>query len=119
MGTCKDKKAVSVKISRLSSTVPAAVIDEGISHDGRHAAVFDFFLTAHGCSRLKDLIIKRFFITGKGSARISRFRLPPLLQERRPVRGQDQRPRFPPGHIDEEFPVRQVAGELQEFFTVL
>ena len=92
---------------------PAAVIDEGIGHDRRHAAVFDFPFALQGLPGLEDLIVEGFFIPGKDSARIGRLGLPSFLQERRPVGGQDQGPRVFSRHVDEEFPVRQVAGELQ------
>lgn len=55
----------------------------------------------------------------KDRPRFGQFILPPLLQQRRPMSGQDQRPLTPSGHVDEELPVRQVAGKLQQLFTIL
>ena len=55
----------------------------------------------------------------KNRPRFGRLILPPLLQKRRPMSGQDQRPLTPAGHVDEELPVRQVAGKLQQLFTIL
>ena len=70
----------------------AAVIDKRISHNRRRAAVFDFLFPMHGLPILKDLVIERFFIMGKDGPRFGQFILPPLLQERRPVGSQYQRP---------------------------